>query len=344
MKIAIVAPFEESVPPTSYGGTELVIHNLTEELVSMGHEVSLIATGDSKTNAHLIEVFPKSLRSDNKMIKFRERYKYIGTGKVMDILKANKFDIVHNNLGWRLLPFSNFISSPLMTTLHGPLTTEEQRICYTPFLDSNYVSISKNQQKGMPELNFIANVYNGIDVDKFTMGPKERTYLSFLGRMSPEKGAVQAIQIAKASGKKLIMAAKIDAVDENYFNSEVKPLIDNQQIVFIGEVNHSQKVEFLKNSSALLMPIRWEEPFGLVNIEALACGTPVIGLARGSLPEIIRDEETGFLCSSIEEMVQKVAKIETLNPDMCRKEVEERFTSTVMASNYLNVYNKVLNR
>lgn len=325
-----------------YGGTELVAYNLTESLVAMGHEVSLVATGDSHTSAHLLESFPRSLRTDPAAIHYRDRYKYIGVGRVLDLLSGGDFDIVHNHLGWRLLPVTNFIKAPVITTLHGPLNVEQEKLIYGLFADKNYVSISQNQRKPLPELNYVANVYNGIDVSSFTVGGGEDGYLAFLGRISPEKGTVEAIKIAQATGRKLRIAAKVDVVDEDYFENEVKPLIDGKQIVFIGEVKHDEKVKFLGDASALLMPIQWEEPFGLVNVEAMACGTPVIGLARGSLPEIIIDGQVGFLCQSVDEMIKRVADINKIKRSDCRLHVEQNFTSERMAENYLKAYQKLL--
>lgn len=341
MRIALVSPFEESVPPKSYGGTELVVSNIAEELVRRGHEVTLIAPGDSQTAARLLPVFPRSIRSDETMLRYRDRFKFIGTGRVVDMLRREAFDIVHNHLGWRLLAFMHLIETPMLTTLHGPLTGEDQRVTFGEYKTANYVSISNNQRAGMPDLHFVANVYNGIAVDKFKLGPPERSYLAFLGRMSPEKGPVEAIKIAKASGSQLRMAAKIDPVDAAYFEREVKPLIDGKQIQFIGEVNHERKLSFLGNAAALLMPINWEEPFGLVVPEAMACGTPVIGLRRGSLPELIIDGKVGFICSTLDEMVQRVADVGTIDPQVCRHHVIDNFSIARMVDGYLEAYTLV---
>ena len=344
MKIAMLAPFEEPVPPKKYGGTELVVYNLTEQLVKMGHEVTLLATGDSTTSAKLEPIFEKSLRSDPEVNKFdlRDVYKYIGVGKVMAYLQKNKFDIVHNHIGWRVLAMSELITTPSLTTLHGPLDIQYQQKVYDLFKNSNYVSISQSQRKPMPELNYVATVYNGIDISKFKFFPIPKDYFAFLGRMSPEKGPVQAIQIAKKMGAKLVMAAKVDAVDEKYFKEKVEPLIDGEQIKFIGEVDHAGKLELLGNAKALIAPIQWEEPFGLFFIEAMACGTPVITMNRGSVPELIINEKTGFICENEDQAAEKIKIIDSIDGKACFDHVNNNFSSERMAEGYLAAYNKVL--
>lgn len=344
MKIAIAAPFEEKVPPTQYGGTELVVSNLAENLVKMGHEVTLLATGDSETAAHLVPIFKRPLRKipDFKDIKLRDTYKYVGVGKAVCYLTKNNFDIVHNHIGWRVLPFEGMLSCPIVTTLHGPLDIEYQQRVYGEYRNSRYISISYNQRQPMRDLNFVANVYNGIDTDKFQFSGGTQDYYAFLGRMSPEKGPVQAIEIAKKAGVKLVMAAKIDAVDEEFFKREVEPLIDEDQIKFIGEVDHEGKLKLLSKARALIAPIQWEEPFGLYFIEAMACGTPVISMRRGSVPEIVVDKKTGFICDSIDEAVSRVPMIPTINRKDCFEHVIENFSAIRMAEGYLKAYEKVL--
>lgn len=346
MKIAMLAPFEEPVPPRKYGGTELVVYNLCEQLVKMGHDVTLLATGDSTTSAKLVPIFEKSLRSDPEVnaIDFRDVYKYIGVGKVIDYLQKNKFDIIHNHIGWRVLAMSQLLNGPTVTTLHGPLDIPYQQKVYGLFKDASYISISNSQRKPMPELNFVATVYNGLDIDKFKFFPEAKDYFAFLGRMSPEKGPIQAIQIAKTAGVKLVMAAKVDKVDEKYFKEQVEPLIDGEQIKFIGEVDHAGKLDLLGNAKALLAPIQWEEPFGLFFVEAMACGTPVITMNRGSVPELVINNKTGFICENEEEAVAKVALIDTINRKTCYDHVNENFSSKRMAEGYLAAYEKVLQK
>lgn len=340
----MLSPFEESVPPKKYGGTELVVYNLIEELVKMGHDVTLFATGDSKTSAKLMKIFPQSIRSFSEHIdmKTREALKYMGLGKAIEYLYKKKFDIIHNHIGWRVLPFYKIIDGPVITTLHGPLNVIYQQKVYGAYPGSNYVSISFNQRKPMPQLNFVANVYNGIKIEIFRFYEKPKDYFAFLGRMSPEKGPVQAIEIAKKAGVKLIMAAKVDLADLDYFEKKVKPLVDGKEIKYIGEVDHEGKLELLGNAKALIAPIQWEEPFGLFFTEAMACGTPVISMRRGSVPEILIDGKTGFICKNLDEAAEKIGEIEKINRKDCYNHVKENFSSRKMADEYIAAYKKVI--
>jgi len=344
MKIAQIAPFEEAVPPKKYGGTERIVFYLTEELVRRGHKVTLFATGDSKTSAKLFPVFPKALRASktNLDLKNRESYKFLGVVKIVTALKNKNFDIVHNHIGWRIIPFAPLIKSPLLTTLHGPLDIDYQRAIFKKFPRLPYVSISKSQRKPLPEINFVGNVYNGIDLKTFQFNEKPKNYLAFLGRMSPEKGPVEAIKVAKMAKMKLIMAAKVDVVDREFFSKKVKPLIDGKQIKFIGEVGHKQKNKLLKEAKALVSPIKWREPFGLFLTEAMACGTPVIAFRRGSIPEIIEDGKTGFIVNNVNEMAKAIQKIDRINRRECRKRVEENFSLEKMVDNYEKIYYQVI--
>lgn len=346
LKIAQLAPLEEKVPPKKYGGVELIVHNITEELVKRGHRVTLFASGDSQTSVKLFPVFSKCLRSLTKTkvdLKTREAYKIFGATKIINALRKEKFDIVHNHFNWRILAFSPFLKDPLVTTLHGPLNIDYQNLFFKKFSKEFYISISKNQREPMPNLNFIGNVYNGIDVNIFPFNEKPEDYLAFLGRMSPEKGPVEAIKIAKRAKMKLIMAAKIDIVDKKYFAEQVKPLIDGKQIKFIGEIGHKKKMELLKNAKALLAPIQWREPFGLFLIEPMACGTPVIAFKRGSAPEIIKNG-TGFITKNIKEAVEAVEKIDQIDRKECRKHVEENFSIEKMVDGYEKIYYKVIKK
>ena len=344
MKIAQIAPFEEPVPPKKYGGIERIVYHLTEELVKNGHNVVLFATGDSKTSAKLLSIFPKALRSIKigQNLKAREAYKLVGLAKVIEILLKENFDIIHNHIGWRFLPFIKILKTKVVTTLHGPLDIGYQRFIYQKFPNSYYISISKNQREPLPKLNFVGNVYNGIDIRSFPFKEKSGNYLAFLGRMSPEKGPLEAIKIAKKMKMKLVMAAKIDVVDKEYFSKKIKPLIDNRMIKFIGEVGHKKKVQLLQNAKATLVPINWREPFGLVLTESMACGTPVIAFKRGSVPEVIKDKKTGFIVKNVDEAVESLKKIDQIDRRDCRKWVEEKFTSEKMANGYEKIYNKVI--
>ncbi|MBU0546888.1 MAG: glycosyltransferase family 4 protein [Patescibacteria group bacterium] len=344
MKIAQIAPFEEPVPPKKYGGTERIVYHLTEELIKKGHKVTLFATGDSKTSAKLLPIFPRALRSIKigQNLKARDAYKLIGLAKVIEILLKENFDIIHNHIGWRFLPFIKILKTKVVTTLHGPLNIGYQRFIYQEFPNSYYISISKNQREPLPKLNFVGNVYNGINITSFPFKEKSGNYLAFLGRMSPEKGPLEAIKIAKKTKMKLVMAAKIDIVDKEYFLKKIEPLIDNRMIKFIGEVGHKKKVQLLQNAKVLLAPINWREPFGLFLIESMACGTPVIAFKRGSVPEIIKDKKTGFIVKNVDEAVKSLKKIDQINRRDCRKWVEEKFTSEKMANDYEKIYSKVL--
>jgi len=346
MKIVQISPFEESVPPKKYGGVELVIYNITQELLERGHRVYLIASGDSQTKATLLPVFPKALRTypEAQDLKTRDSLKFIGAGKILEYLNNINADIIHNHLGWRLLPFSPVIKMPIVTTLHGPLNVDYQRLVYGKFKKNKYVSISKNQREPFPSLNFVGNVYNGIDTNIFPFNKKPKDYLAFLGRMSPEKGPVEAIKIAKRVKMKLIMAAKIDIVDKKYFSEQVNPLIDGKQIKFIGEIGHKKKVELLKNAKALLAPIQWREPFGLLLTETMACGTPVIVFDRGSAREIIKNGKTGFVVKDVKEAVEAVKKIDQIDRKDCRKRVEEKFSTSKMVDGYEKVYYEILKK
>ncbi len=344
MKIALLAPGEESVPPTKYGGTELVVSNLAETLVANGHEVYLLATGDSQTKAKLIPTFFEAIRkypgAENP--QEREAMKLMGLGRAIAELQKLNVDIVHNHIGWRYLPFANLYKAPTVTTLHGPLDVKYQQVVYGAYKDSNYVSISDSQREPFPDLNFAGTVYNGIQVEKFEYEENPGEYLAFLGRMSPEKGPIDAIKIAKAAGKKLIMAAKVDSVDIAYFTKEVKPLIDGKQIKFIGEVDHAGKVKLLKNALALVAPINWREPFGLFLVEAMACGTPVLTRPMGAAPELVIDEKTGFVRKTNRELIAAVKRLSTISRAACRKQVEENFSASKMTQGYEQVYRSLI--
>lgn len=345
LSIAQLAPFEERVPPLKYGGTELIVSNLTEELVKRGHRVTLIASGDSKTNAKLYPIFRQSLRNDKKIgvdLKIRDAYKLIGLAEAISFLNKHHFDIIHNHLGWRLLPWQKLFSAPIVTTLHGPLNVKYQQIIYNRYRNSYFVSISNNQRQPLKYLNFVDTVYNGILINKFSFNAKAGKYLAFLGRMSPEKGPVQAIKTAKQAREKLIMAAKIDLVDQEYFQKNVKPLIDGRQIQFIGEINHQSKVKLLKNSKALLALIQWPEPFGLFMTEALACGAPVIAMNQGAAPEIVQSGKNGFLVENINEAVAAIRQLGKIDRHFCRESAVKKFSMEKMVDGYEEVYRKLM--
>jgi glycosyltransferase involved in cell wall biosynthesis len=342
MRIGLVAPFDEPVPPPTYGGAERVIANLAQEWVGAGHEIYLLASADSTAPGHLIPILEGSVRAKQGAHNRRARYQRRAIAEIVHALQHSQLDIIHNHLGWQLLPYASLLDIPVVTTLHGPLNVPLQQAYYSLFADANYVSISHNQRCGMPGLNYIANIYNGIDVGSFSIGNQPRSYLAFLGRISPEKGIVEAIQIARAAGLPLQIAAKIDPVDMAFFRRKVAPLIDGEQVRYIGEVDQMQKVAFLQQALALLMPIQWEEPFGLVSIEAMACGAPVIGLSRGALPEIIQDRVNGFLCRNNAEMVAAARRTPDISSERCRQTVMQKFSARRMAQRYLRTFERVL--
>ncbi|MDD5589772.1 MAG: glycosyltransferase family 4 protein [Candidatus Portnoybacteria bacterium] len=347
MKIAVCSTFEEKVPPPKYGGVELVVYNLVEELVKMGHDVTLFASGDSKTSAKLVPIFETAVRHEGMSVQEmkikRDLFANIGVGKILEKLKEGKYDILHNNLGWRLLPYEKFIDSPMVTTVHGPFETPFHIEMFKTFKNSRFISISNNQREPIPELNYVGTVYNGIDVQLFDYREKAGDYFAFLGRISKQKGPVEAINIAKEAGVKLIMAAKVDPVDQKFYDEEVAPLIDGEQIKFIGEVGHKEKNKLLGNAKALLAPIQWREPFGLFFVEAMACGTPVIATKMGSAPEVVKDKETGFVVENSQEyFLEAVRNIDRIDRKKCRQRVEENFSKEKMAENYLKVYESVL--
>ena len=347
MKIALLVPFEETVPPEKYGGTELVASNLCETLIDYGHQVYLLATGDSKTRAKLIPIFPQALRKEKDAfdLNFRNALKYVGIGRVFDELLKLDIDIIHNHIGWRFIPFSHHFQAPTVTTLHGPLDVPYQQLVYGSFPNAPCVSISNAQREPFPKLNYVDTVYNGIDLSQFDFEDKPGNYLAFLGRMSPEKGPRQAIEIAKKAKMKLKMAAKIDAVDVEYFKKEIEPFIDGQQIEYLGEVGPKEKNSLLKNAYALLAPIQWREPFGLFLAESMACGTPVVVTDMGSAREIIADGKTGFVVqNNIDEFVNAIKKIQQIKRKECYNRVKELFSKEKMTENYLKVYEKILKK
>lgn len=342
LRIAQLVGLTERVPPIKYGGVELVVCNLTEELIKRGHKVTLFASGDSETKAKLVSVCPHPLRKASSPLKLA--YSLL---LIEELLKREgEFDIIHNHSGWFLFPFVKYFKkAKMVTTLHGRLNTKQSQLVLGYFRRLNYISISHSQRKYLSSLNYVANVYNGIKVDAFKFNAKPKDYLIFLGRISPEKGIEKAIKIAKLSKKKLKIAAKIDPVDREYWERKIKPQIDGKQIVYPGEIGHTRKVGLLKNAQALINPISWPEPFGLVMIEAMACGTPIIAPKRASVAEIVVNKKTGFVVNPknlIKESVKAVRKIDQIDRNECRKHVEKNFTVKSMVDGYEEAYYKIL--
>jgi glycosyltransferase involved in cell wall biosynthesis len=340
MRIAQIAPLWERVPPKTYGGTELVVSLLTEELVRRGHDVTLFASGDSITSAKLESIHPKALRLDPS-VKEGSIYDMLHLSTAFD--RAGEFDIIHSHMGCLALPYAKLVKTPTVHTLHGIFTPDNHKM-FSYAKDQSYVSISNSQREPASYLNYVATVYNGIDVGKhkFFPTPDKPSYLAFLARISPEKGPQHAIAIAKAVGLPLIMAGKIDVVDVEFFEQEVKPLIDGEQIKFIGEVNHEQKNELMGRAIATLMPITWREPFGLVMVESMAAGTPVITMRLGSTQEVVKPGTSGFLCDTVEECIEAVSQIHTINRAECREYVSHRFNIKQMVDGYEAVYQQLV--
>lgn len=340
MRIAQLAPLWERVPPFRYGGIELVVSLLTDELVRRGHEVTLFASGDSITKANLQTVHDRALRLDDS-IKEANVYEQMLLAQLYQ--QADHFDIIHSHIGYTALPYSVFVKTPTIHTTHGIFTPDNEKI-YRHFRWQPFTSISEAQREPRLGLNYIHTVYNGIDLNvyPFCAEPKQPAYLAFVGRLSPEKGPEGAIKIARTLGLPLKMAGKIDAVDREYYDECLKPLIDGNQIEYLGEVTHEEKAELLGGASVTLFPITWREPFGLVMIESMATGTPVVGMALGSVPEVIADGKTGFVCRSLERMIEVVPDAMKLNRHTCREYVQSRFSISAMANEYERAFHMVL--
>ena len=338
MKIAQVAPLREKVPPLNYGGIELVVSRLTDELVRRGHEVTLFASGDSETLAHLEAVYPRALRLDPQISDYN-LYEMLELSQVYQ--RFSEFDVIHSHIGVMALPMASLVSTPTVHTLHGSFTPDTSR-AFSAHQNQPYVSISDAQRQ--VDLNYVGTVYNGIHTSNYPFfeQPEDPPYLAFLGRLSPEKGPQNAIAIAKRSGWKLKMAGKIDEVDTEFFETEIAPLIDGKQIEYLGEVSHAEKAQLMGKAAVTLFPITWREPFGLVMIESMATGTPVIAMNLGSVPEVISHGVTGFVCQNIEEMADVIPKALELNRQVCREYVENKFTVTQMVNGYEAVYEKII--
>ncbi|MDZ8056384.1 MAG: glycosyltransferase family 4 protein [Aulosira sp. ZfuVER01] len=340
MRIAQISPLWERVPPFRYGGIELVVQLLTDELVRRGHEVTLFASGDSITKAKLHSVHNQALRLD-PTVKEPLVYEQMMLADVYQ--KAHHFDIIHSHVGASALGYASFVKTPSVHTMHGVFTHDNEKI-FRHFSWQPFISISEAQREPRLGLNYIHTVYNGIDTSAYTFQPEPRqpAYIAFVGRFSPEKGPVEAIKVARAVGLPLKMAGKIDVVDREYYQQEVEPLIDGEQVQYLGEVSHEEKVKLLGEASVTLFPITWREPFGLVMIESMATGTPVIGMGLGAVPEVITHGKTGFVCHSLEKMIEVIPDAMKLDRQTCREYVVRRFSVQSMTDEYERAYNMVL--
>jgi glycosyltransferase involved in cell wall biosynthesis len=338
MKIAQVAPLYESIPPKLYGGTERVVSYLTEALVNQGHEVTLFASGDSITKAKLISVCENALRLDKNSVDQLAPH-ILALQLVQNSI--DQFDVVHYHNDYLHFPLSSLSTVPHVTTLHGRLNIAELQPLYNVFDNIPLVSISDSQRQPLPQANWIGTVYHGLPENLYSANLSKGKYLAFLGRISPEKRVDRAIEIAIRCGIRLKISAKIDKSDRAYYKKVVK-LFDHPLVEFIGETGEAEKKKFLSEAMALLFPIDWPEPFGLVMIEAMACGTPVIAFNHGSVSEVITDGQSGFIVENIDEAVEAVSKLNSISRAECRKVFEERFTASKMAEGYVNIYKRLI--
>jgi glycosyltransferase involved in cell wall biosynthesis len=339
MKIAQIAPLIESVPPRLYGGTERIVSYLTEELVSLGHDVTLFASGDSITAANLVPCVPKALRLDASVIDPIPYYMLM-LDRVRQ--RAAEFDVLHFHIDQYQFPLFRPIAHRTVTTLHGRQDSPDLIPLYLGFDDMPLVSISNDQRRPVPNANFAATVYHGLPIELHCPAATRGNYVAFLGRISPEKRPDRAIAIARALGIPLKIAAKVDRADEAYFRTKIEPLLDGPGVEFIGEINERQKGQFLGEAQALLFPVDWPEPFGLSMIEAMACGTPVLAFRCGSVPEIIDEGVTGAIVGSMEEAIAALPRVIALDRKKVRQRFEQRFSATRMAKDYVGVYRSLL--
>ena len=340
MKIAQIAPLIESVPPRLYGGTERIVSYLTEELVALGHDVTLFASGDSVTAANLVPCVPKALRLDASV---RDTIPYYMLMLDHVRRRADEFDVLHFHIDQFHFPLFRPIASRTVTTLHGRQDLPDLVPLYAGFHEMPLISISNDQRRALPNANFAATVYHGLPAGLHQPSAGHNGgYVAFLGRISPEKRPDRAILIARALGIPLKIAAKVDRADEAYFRAYIEPLLDGPGVEFIGEINEHQKTQFLGEAQALLFPVDWPEPFGLSMIEAMACGTPVLAFRCGSVPEIVDDGLTGAIVDTMEQAIAALPHVIALDRTKVRQRFEQRFCATRMATDYVDVYRRLL--
>jgi len=340
MRILQIAPLWETVPPPAYGGTEYVVSLLTEELVRRGHEVTLAASGDSVTSAELHSVYHRSLRRADDLT---DRNPYDWEHIASALALGGRFDVIHNHAGELPMAMSKLVPTPMLTTVHC-LPTDDNRLIWRHY-GGAYNTISRSQMCAIQPLEtharFMGHVYNAVDVDSFPFEVAKDDSLLFLSRVAPEKGPHIAIEVARRLGMRLIIAGKVDRYDQRFFEEVVRDQIDGDQIIFFGEADAQQKRELYKQAKCLLMPLCWEEPFGLVMPEAMACGTPVVALRRGSAAEIVADGETGFVVDTVDEMVEAVRDVSRIDPYRCREHVQANFGPEAMAQAYVDIYEEL---
>jgi glycosyltransferase involved in cell wall biosynthesis len=339
MRIAQIAPLTESVPPKLYGGTERAVSYITEALVDLGHDVTLFASGDSITRAKLEAVWPRALRLDPSI-----RDRVAPHMLLMELVRrrAHEFDVLHFHMDYYSFSVFKRQDTPFVTTLHGRLDLPEQQPVFDTFDTAPVISISNAQRQPMPQAKWLRTVYHGLPKNLYTPRPVEPRYLAFLGRISPEKRVDTAIRIAQRCGLPIKIAAKVDDADRQYFERDIRPLLELPTVEYIGEISDDEKAEFLSGAHALLFPIDWPEPFGLVLIEAMACGTPVIAFNRGAVPEVVEEGVTGFIVEDEIGAVAAVNRLHRVPRDGVRRRFEERFTSHRMAQEYVEAYQSVI--
>jgi glycosyltransferase involved in cell wall biosynthesis len=340
LRIAQVAPLHESVPPQLYGGTERIVSYLTEDLVAAGHDVTLFASGDSETAARLVACCDRALR----LADCSDPQPWTMAMVEQVVQRAREFDIVHFHIDYQHFPVSQRERYRHVTTLHGRLDTPEMALMFDHYPDMPVVSISDAQRDPAPALDWQGTVYHGFPADLYRFAPERGSYLAFLGRISPEKGLDRAIEIAGRAGYRLVVAAKIDRQDRDYFHRCIAPLMRQPHVEYLGEIGEREKQELLGGALALVFPIDWPEPFGMVMAEAMACGTPVIAYRRGSVPEVLDDGVTGFVCDGIDQAVAAVGRVHELSRARCRRVFEERFTSERMMRDYVAIYRRILDQ
>jgi glycosyltransferase involved in cell wall biosynthesis len=339
MRIAQIAPLTEAVPPTLYGGTERVISWLTEELVALGHEVTLFASGDSKTAANLEPIWPRALRLDGT-VRDANALHMMMIEQVYG--RSHEFDLMHFHLDYFPFSLMSRQPTPFITTLHGRLDLPEHHPVFATFSSVPIVSISNAQRRPVPKANWVATVPHGLPADVLQPQPIQPSYLAFLGRISPEKRVDLAIRIARRCRMPLKIAAKVDRADQDYFDEVIRPLLSTPGVEFIGEIGDEQKSEFLSGAIALLVPIDWPEPFGLVMIEAMACGAPVVAFNRGSVSEIVEDGVTGFVVEDETSAAGAEREVASLSRSAIRRRFEEQFTARRMAEDYIHLYRRLI--
>jgi glycosyltransferase involved in cell wall biosynthesis len=344
LKILEIAPLCESVPPKLYGGTERVVSYLTEALVDNGADVTLMASGDSKTKAKLIPMSEEALRLGDKPIDPLVEH-YIMIQKAYEM--AEDFDIIHNHLGFIAFGHARMSKTPTVSTMHGPMGVTQLHSVHNYFNDHAHISISDAQRRPLQDINWAKTIYHGLpkNIYDFTEIPStSEDYIAFVGRFSPEKAVHDGIEAAIKAGIKIKIAAKLEKnVDEGYYHDYIKPYENHPLVEMVGEIGESDKSEFIGNAKALILPINWEEPFGLVMIEAMACGTPVIAMARGSVPEVVDHGESGYICHSKQDMVDAINNINQISRFKTRKIFDTRFTADIMCKNHLDLFEQMTN-